>query len=318
MKIRFGFVSIATRLWEASPTKTVTFKRYCQLGEEKGMQKLLEITKQNIANTKRVLYYNTAHQIELYRMSSSIVPLATHPDVNWDFVTPFKDEWKELGDWVKTNKLRISFHPNQFTLFTSPKPQITQNAVRNMEFHFKMLEAMGVQKQAIINIHVGGAYGDKESATFRFHENLRSLPKTVKQQMTLENDDKTYTTDETLAICQKEKIPMVFDYHHHMANMGETAFQDFLPAIFSTWEHTQLTPKIHISSPKSEKEFRSHSDFINLDFIMPLLQALKKYQHDVDFMIEAKMKDQAMLQLINDVAKIRGVKRISGGTVEWK
>jgi UV DNA damage endonuclease len=107
MKIRFGYVANATCLWEASPAKTLTFKRFSMLGQEQGMKKLLEVTKQNIENTRRILYYNTAHQIEVYRLSSSIVPLATHPDIEWDFVTPFANEWRVLGDWIKQHQLRL-------------------------------------------------------------------------------------------------------------------------------------------------------------------------------------------------------------------
>jgi UV DNA damage endonuclease len=318
MKIRFGYVSTATRLYEASPARTITFKRFNQLGEYEGQQKLLEVTKKNLTNTLRILYYNSAHEIELYRLSSSIVPLATHPEVNWDFTTPFEQEWKEIGNWIKRHQMRISFHPNQFTLFTSPNIKITENAVKDMTFHYRMLKAMDVLDGAVINIHVGGAYGEKQLATARFHENLLLLPKEIKQKMTLENDDKTYTAEETLRICQKEKIPLVFDYHHHMANLSDKPFHELLPAIFSTWEHTSLVPKIHISSPKSEKEFRSHSDLVDPEFIMPLLRALREIGQDVDFMIEAKCKDRAMLKLVEDLSKIRGVKRISGGTVMWK
>ncbi|MGW6297950.1 UV DNA damage repair endonuclease UvsE [Peribacillus butanolivorans] len=316
MKIRFGYVSNATCLWEASPAKTLTFKRYSALGQEEGMQKLLSVTKQNIESTLRVLQYNTAHQIEIYRMSSSIVPLATHPEVEWDFVTPFKQEWKQLGDWISAHKMRVSFHPNQFTLFTSPKPEITQNAVKDMEFHYKMLDAMGIADSSFINIHVGGAYGDKESAIIRVHDNLKSLPKHVKARMTLENDDKTYTASETLIVCKKENIPLVFDYHHHLANLSDEPLNELLIQIFSTWSQTGTVPKVHISSPKSAGEFRSHADYIDFEFIMPLLKVLRELRQDVDFMIEAKMKDRAMLKLIEDVAKVRGVKRISGGAVE--
>ena len=222
MRIRFGYVANATCLWEASPAKTMTFKRYTSLIEEQRMEKLLEVTRMNIENTRRILYYNTAHQIEIYRLSSSIVPLATHPDVDWDFVTPFKEEWHELGNWIKQHQLRVSFHPNQFTLFTSPKNEITTNAVKDMVFHYKMLEAMGVEESSYINIHVGGAYGNKEAAIAQFHENLKQLPPKIKAQMTLENDDKTYTALETLHICQKEGIPLVFDFHHHLANLCES------------------------------------------------------------------------------------------------
>ena len=111
------------------------------------MEKLKEVTAQNLHHTKRILYYNIAHEIELYRFSSSLVPLATHPEVMWDFVSPFKDEWKELGQLVKQVNIRPSFHPNQFTLFTSPREEVTMNAVKDMEYHYKMLEAMGIIDQ---------------------------------------------------------------------------------------------------------------------------------------------------------------------------
>ena len=75
---------------------------------------------------------------------------------------------------------------------------------------------------------------------------------------------------------------------------------------------------MHISSPKNEKEFRSHADFVDLEFIMPFLKMLSEIGQDIDFMIEAKAKDQAALKLVEDLSRIRGFKRISGGTIEVK
>ena len=264
-----------------------------------------------------MLHYNIGHQIELYRFSSALVPLATHPEVRWDFLTPFRDQWRELGNLVKQHRLRVSFHPNQFTLFTSPREEVTKNAVIDMEYHYQMLEAMGVEKESLINIHIGGAYGDKESTLERFRENLKSLPSEIKAITTLENDDKTYTADETLKMCQLEGIPLLFDYHHHMANTGEASLEELLPEILQTWETRKLTPKIHVSSPKSPSAFRSHSDFVDPEFIQPLLKNLRSLGQDVDFMIEAKKKDQALLKLVEDLSKIRGIKRISGAAIEW-
>jgi UV DNA damage endonuclease len=318
MKIRFGYVSTAISLWEASPSRTVTFTRYKQLGKAERAAKLLEVTAENLKSTRRMLFYNIAHEIELYRLSSSIVPLATHPEVMWDFVTPFQKEWQELGDIIRRHQLRVSFHPNQFTLFTSPKNKITDNAVIDMEYHYRMLEAMSVEKDSALNIHIGGAYGDKVETIQRFHQNLKKLPEHIKKVMTLENDDKTYNADETLLACEKESIRFVFDYHHHMANLGEISLAEILSRTVTTWEETNLPPKIHVSSPKSEKAYRSHADFVDVEFLMPLIGALKELKVDVDFMIEAKKKDMAMLQLIADISKIRFVKRISGGSVEIK
>ena len=317
MKIRFGYVSMSMNLWDASPSSTVTFTRYKQLSSLERKEKLLDVTASNLKNAKRMLHYNIGHQIELYRFSSALVPLATHPEVRWDFLSPFRDQWRELGNLVKQHQLRVSFHPNQFTLFTSPREEVTKNAVIDMEYHYQMLEAMGLEKESLINIHIGGAYGDKESTLERFRENLKSLPSEIKAVMTLENDDKTYTADETLKMCQLEGIPLLFDYHHHMANTGEASLDDLLPEIFKTWETRKVIPKIHISSPKSPSTFRSHSDFVDPDFIQPLLKNLRSLGQDVDFMIEAKRKDQALLKLVEDISKIRGVKRISGAAIEW-
>ncbi|WP_019243246.1 MULTISPECIES: UV DNA damage repair endonuclease UvsE [Bacillus] len=316
MIIRFGYVSTAISLYDASPSKTITFKRYSQLSDSDRLDKLKEITRTNINQTLRMLYYNAAHQIELYRMSSSIVPLATHPEVRWDFVSPFREEWQAIGDFVKKEKMRVSFHPNQFTLFTSPRGEVTANAVIDMEFHYKMLEAMGIEDTSYINIHVGGAYGDKDLSLKRFHTNLKQLPHHIKAQMTLENDDKTYNTAETLAVCEQEQVPFVFDYHHHMANLCEESLSVLLPRIFSTWRHTSLCPKVHISSPKSTNAFRAHSDYVDVDFILPFIKELKNYQIDVDVMIEAKKKDQALLQLVDDLSKQRGIKRLSGASIQ--
>ncbi|WP_071393252.1 UV DNA damage repair endonuclease UvsE [Bacillus tuaregi] len=318
MKIRFGYVSQSMSLWDASPSKTVTYTRFSQLPASERMEKLLTVTATNLVNTERMLHYNIGHEIELYRFSSSIVPLATHPEVRWDFVTPFREEWRRIGELVKRHHLRVSFHPNQFTLFTSPRKDVTRNAVTDMEYHYRMLEAMGVEKESLINIHIGGAYGNKEESLERFQVNLKSLPPHIKEIMTLENDDKTYTTDETLRMCELEGVANIFDYHHHMANLGDAPLEQLLPKVFATWEKRGLIPKLHISSPKSASAFRSHADYVDIEFLQPLLEILHSMKQDVDFMIEAKQKDLAMLKLVEDISKIRGVKRISGGAVEWK
>ncbi|MFD2444799.1 UV DNA damage repair endonuclease UvsE [Bacillus sp. CGMCC 1.16607] len=317
MKIRFGYVANALDLWDASPSKALTFARYSALPKHERMEKLKSVTAQNLLNTKRILHYNIAHEIELYRFSSSMVPLATHPEVNWDFVTPFKSEWEELGLLIQKFKLRTSFHPNQFTLFTSPKEEVTINAVRDMEYHYKMLEAMNALERGLINIHIGGAYGDKIGSIKRFHENIKKLPLPIKKHMTLENDDKTYDVEETLLTCERENIPMILDYHHFVANKGEVDLSLYLNRIFSTWSHFPTVPKVHLSSPRSDQAFRSHAEFVSLEFVLPFFKMAKMLNQDFDIMIEAKQKNLAMQRLVEEVASIRGVKRLTSSVVEW-
>ncbi|KQU58514.1 UV DNA damage repair endonuclease UvsE [Rossellomorea marisflavi] len=317
MKIRFGFVANSLSLWDASPAKTMTFKRYTELPASERMDKLKEVTALNLYHTKRILYFCAAHEIEVYRLSSSLVPLATHPEVEWDFHSPFKKEWAELGDLIRQFGIRASFHPNQYTLFTSPRDHVTENAVKDMMYHYRMLELMGIEDQGVINIHIGGTYGDKEKTLERFHENLKTLPDEARKVMTLENDDKTYDAGETLAACQQTNTPMVLDIHHHEANRCEEPLEDLLPDIFNTWQHRDLVPKIHVSSPKSEKAFRSHADLVDSTFVEGFMKQVKELDQDIDIMVEAKHKDLAMLKLVEDLSSIRGVKRLSGASLTW-
>ncbi|MGE7870723.1 UV DNA damage repair endonuclease UvsE [Bacillus paramycoides] len=317
MIMRFGYVSHAMALWDCSPAKTMTFTSWKKLKKQEREDNLYNVTLQNLEHTIRILHYNIAHEIPLYRLSSSIVPLATHPEVEFNYLQTFAPLWRKIGALIQEHNLRVSFHPNQFTLFTSDKPHITTNAITDMTYHYNVLDAIGIADSSYINIHVGGAYGNKESAIGRFHKNIKKLPSHIKKQMTLENDDKTYTTSETLAICQKETIPFVFDYHHHIANLCDEPLEELLPAIFETWSHTNVPPKVHISSPKSEKEFRAHADYIDLGFIKPFLHIAKKINHNFDIMIESKQKDLALLQLIDEISSIRGIKRKNGATLQW-
>lgn len=317
MKIRFGYVANALDLWDASPSKSLTFTRFAALPKDERMEKLKYVTAQNLLHTKRILHYNIAHEIELYRLSSSLVPLATHPEVMWDFISPFKKEWDELGTLIQQSNIRVSFHPNQFTLFTSPRDEVTTNAIKDMEFHYKMLRALKALEKGILNIHIGGAYGDKETSLERFHLNLKRLPDEIKKQMTLENDDKTYDVQETLLTCEKENIPMILDYHHYMANKGDVDLSLYLERIFRTWDNRPTVPKVHISSPKSDNAYRSHADYVSLDFILPFLKMAKSLNQDFDIMIEAKQKNLAMQKLVEEISSIRGIKRISSSTVEW-
>ncbi|SES13165.1 UV-damage endonuclease [Gracilibacillus ureilyticus] len=316
MILKFGYVSTAISLWEASPSRTLTYANWKRMDEDSRKEKLYHLTEQNLKNTIRILHYNIAHGIELYRMSSSLVPLATHPDVKWDFLTPFRELFKEIGDLVKKHNIRVSFHPNQFTLFTSRQDHVTRNAIIDMTYHYKMLEAMDLHQESTINIHVGGAYGNKQEAVMRFNENFCKLDKNIRMQTTLENDDKTYTAEETLQICERHNIPFVFDFHHHWANPGNEAYEELLPRIFSTWKGTGKPPKFHLSSPKSEKLVRAHADYVDLDFAIPFIKALQTYGESADIMIEAKAKDKAALQLVEELSKIRGYKRIGGTSIQ--
>ena len=318
MKVRFGYVAIALGVPNGSPNKTITVKNFEKITDlNAGQHRLHSILKENLETTRRILRYNAAHQVHVYRLTSKTVPLATHKlTAGWDYIADFSEEWAEIGAIVQQYNMRISAHPDHYTLLNSPQPDILAASIKDLEYHVGMLEAMKLDLAPQLVIHIGGAYKNKELSTKRFLTEFINLPERIRFRLMLENDDKVYSASDVLAICQQTGTPMVLDVHHHACvNNGEN-LREIWPAIVETW--AGKTPKIHISSPKSEKDFRSHADYVDLEDFLPFLEAAREINVDLDVMIEAKQKDLAMFKLLEDLENTRKVKRIELTTIEMQ
>jgi UV DNA damage endonuclease len=132
----------------------------------------------------------------------------------------------------------------------------------------------------------------------------------------LENDDTTFTLNETLYLCEKLGIPMVFDYHHHLANHEEEDWVKHWDRVTSTWSQSKLPIKMHISSPRSEKEFRAHANYVDPDLFLGFLDRIKGSIPEIHCMIEAKQKDAALFQLMEDMRGREGVTIIDKSSFE--
>lgn len=320
MLINFGFVAMSMTLENASPSRAVTHKIYRQLFEsspDTALEKVRRTARENLKNCLRLLHYCAANHIKLYRFSSKIIPLATHPDlVHWDYVGELKQPLAELGEFVRKSGMRVTFHPDHYTLINSPREEVFTSSVTDLAHHCRILNGMGLGAHAKLIIHVGGGYSDKESSLERFLENWARVPNGIAKRLTLENDDKTYTASETLNLCEKLQLPFVFDVHHHKCNHEENSrLEDLFPRFIRTWEGTELRPKLHISSPRSETDFRSHHDYINPTDIYPILMILKEYSYDFDVMVEAKQKDLAMFKLVKDLGQMPGIDMVNSACI---
>ncbi len=304
MKIRLGFVAMSLELEDASPSKTVTYKSISKIPDhDVRIRKLERLTKENLQNTLRVLRHAYAHRIEFYRFTSKLVPLATHEVAEgWDYVSACKAEFESIGTFVKENNMRVGLHPDHFTVINSPKEDVFQKALADLEYHDNILQAMNLDESAKLVLHVGGKYGSKEPSIERFMKNFRTLPERIQNRIILENDDKIYTANDVLSICRQLDIPMVLDFHHHRCNPGETVLSELLPNIMKTWPG-ELQPKMHLSSPKNEKDFRSHADDIGWDDFSWIIHQLKPLDMDADIMLEAKNKDLAVLHISEAIKK---------------
>ncbi len=306
MKIRFGYVAMSMILEDCSPSKTITVANLSKIeAEEERIHKLTSLANTNLDNTQRLLYHNQAHDIKVFRITSKLIPLATHPITqNWDWLNAVGDKLELMGLYAKENDLRISAHPDHYTLLNSPKEDVFEKTIEDLEYHSKIFDRMGLDSSAKLVMHVGGCYGNKTNSIQRFINNYKNLPTHLRRRIILENDDKIYTARDVLNICEQLDIPMVLDIHHHWCNNNNDDIKAYWPAIFDTWTHEILAPKIHVSSPKDDKKFRSHAHNIDPVLFLDFLQMAKKLNKDFDVMIEAKNKDLALFNLMKNIRNI--------------
>ena len=295
MKIRLGYVSLAKTLDDITTSHTITYTNYIK--NNYTVDKLIEITNLNLDSLKEILIYNVKNNFHFYRITSKLVPLATHKDVEFNYIKPMLNKYEEIGNIINKNKLRVDTHPDQFAVLNSTNKEIVNNTIKILEYHYNILKAFNIKDKVII-LHVGSSVFGKENSIKRFINNFNLLPSHLKEVIALENDDKTYNIIDVLQLCEKCSVPMVLDYHHYLCNNNGEKIEDYLNRIFNTWKNK--IPKMHFSSPKnnSKKDFRSHNDYIDSNKFTIFLDILKKYDKDVDIMLEAKAKDYALTKLI--------------------
>lgn len=298
MKIRLGYVALSKAMDNVTTSSTVTYTNY--LNKNYTVDKLLDITKNNLKNLKEIIIYNVKNNYHFYRLTSKLVPLATHDKVNFDYITPLTSEYKKIGKIINDNKIRVDTHPDQYAVLNSMDKRIVTNTFQILEYHYKVLNALNI-KNPIIILHVGSSACGKKASITRFINNFNKLPKHIQKCIAVENDDKVYNIKDVLSLCNKLNIPMVLDYHHYVCNNEGEKIEDYIEKIINTWKKT--TPKFHFSSPKSKlkKEFRSHHDYINSNDFIKFVEILKQYNKDVDIMLEAKAKDDAISRLVREL-----------------
>ena len=295
MKVRLGYVALSKALDDVTTSSTITYTNY--INKNYNTSKLLEITKNNLDSLYEIIKYNVKNNFHFYRLTSKLVPLATHDKVDFDYITPLLDEYKKIGKLINDNNIRVDTHPDQYAVLNSMDSKIVKNTVEILEYHYKIMDALGI-KDKIIILHVGSSACGKKASITRFINNFNKLPDHIKKCIAVENDDKVYNIKDVLELCHKINVPMVLDYHHFICNNEKEDINDYLKEILDTW--CEKLPKMHFSSPKSKlkKEFRSHSDYINKECFIEFINILKKQDKDIDIMLEAKAKDDAVSRLV--------------------
>ena len=273
--------------------------------QSKGISYLRDIGVQNVKLLKEILQWNISHDIYMFRVISDIIPLATHPDIlaqyDWRW---YEDEellklFSEVKDLCNEYQMRLSMHPDQFTVINSNNAKTVQNSITYLDYHAKILEAIGGQDMIL---HVGGVYNDKDLAMKRFIKVYEELDGTIKEYLRLENDDRSYSISDVLAISELTGIPICYDYHHNRCLFNEPIDKQVMAAIVGSWKGRK--PKMHMSSGFSHPRDRKHADYISKEDGVSLYELLEEW--DMDIMVEAKRKEKATLRLMNQFKGLGG------------
>lgn len=287
MKLGYACINLTV------PTKY----RTCRLKtvEEQGMDKVKELTLHNFEEALTAIRWNIDNRIYFFRLSSEIVPFATHDVMTWNW---YEDEdvlevTKKIHKLAKAHSVRLSMHPGQYSVLNSPKKQVVENAVQDLEYHNQIMNLTGGTD---IVLHVGGAYGDKEKAKKTFADSYKLLSEDIRSKLILENDDKTFHLLDVIDITRETNVPVCFDIHHHRCNpySENISLREALQEVFQSWKGKRR-PKVHISSGATSPTDRSHHDYIFEEEFDELVELLNT--KDIDIMFEAKKKEKSVLRI---------------------
>ncbi len=277
--------------WNIGCTANSTFRL-----KSYSKQRLIDTVTANLACLERILAWNKQHNLLFFRLGSQLVPFASHPVCRFNWHKHFKDQFKQIGTYIKKNKMRISMHPDQFVLLNSPDTGVTKRSIKEVQYHCDVLDLMGLDATAKVQLHVGGRYGDKPAAIERFVQRYKKLSPQVKKRLVIENDHISYTLHDCLSIHRQTGIPLVFDNLHHAILNNHEPVRAAVLSAKKTWKKKDGVLMVDYSEQKKGGSRGSHADSITLSSFKTFLRQTKGLNFDV--MLEIKDKETSALQAI--------------------
>lgn len=280
---------------------TTTAASIGKMGRPGALAKLAGLCLSNAESLLRALQFCAETGIGCFRVNSQILPLKTHPTYGYQIEElPRAEEivrgFQACGEFVRQHGLRTCFHPDQFVVLNSQRPDVVEASLQELEYQAMVAEWVAAD---VVNIHGGGAFGDKSRAMADFVRNFDRLSLRARKRLTLENDDRTYTPQDLLAVCRETGIPLVYDVHHHRCNPDGLTVEEATRQALATWDRE---PMFHLSSPLEGWEGpkpERHHDFID---VKDFPDCWRDQRITVE--VEAKAKEPAVVQLALDLRRL--------------
>ncbi|SYZ77878.1 UV DNA damage repair endonuclease UvsE [Trichococcus shcherbakoviae] len=262
-------------------------------------EKLTEVTAHNLEALEKMVDYNIANDIRLYRISSDLIPFGSSPVNTLDWPEIHKEAFECIGAKIRKSGMRVSLHPGQYTVLNSPIEDVVERAIADLIYHDKILTELGTDSTNKIVLHVGGIYGDKEAAMDRFFDNFQRLPESVQNRLIIENDDRLYSIEDVLSLANRLQVPVVYDNLHHAINPPPSGGNDqyWITEANKTWKESDGKQKIHYSQQALGKRPGAHTDTIQLETFLQFYEQLD--DQTIDIMLEVKDKNLSAIKCQN-------------------
>jgi UV DNA damage endonuclease len=286
--MRVGYPCINTTL-DCKADRTFRLKSYSE-------ERLIATVQNNLDCLARILEYNARNNLLFFRITSDLVPFASHPVYRFNWQRHFAPQLLHIGQIIRGHRMRISMHPDQFVVVNSPNEEVLHNSLRELAYHAEVLDLMGLDSSAKIQIHVGGVYGDRAQSTARFIQRYAMLSEAVRRRLVVENDERSYALADCLEVSAETGIPVLFDaFHHQIHNRGE-APSEALHLAARTWKTGDGQPMVDYSQPAPGKTRGSHAASIDIREFQRFLSDSGSL--DFDVMLEIKDKEKSALMAV--------------------
>ena len=279
--MRIGYPCL-NRSIGCKPSKTFRLASYTE-------ERLEKTIAANLSCLQKILLYNVEHGLLFLRITSDLVPFASHEICTYPWQEQFAEIFWDLGDYCKKHGFRISMHPDQFVLLNAPDPGVLERSIDELAYQSSVLDLMGLDRTAKVQVHVGGVYGNKEASMDRFVMNYSRLDQKIRARLVIENDERLYSVADCRNIHERTGIPVILDtFHHALNNQGEPVGAA-LSTLAKTWAEHDGIPMVDYSSQQEGKRPGAHAEHIvPVDFSQFLNDSRPS---DFDIMLEIKDKE---------------------------
>jgi UV DNA damage endonuclease len=257
-------------------------------------ERLIETVANNLACLEKILAYNLENDLLFFRISSDLVPFGSHPVNTFDWPGHFAADFRRIGVFIKRHRMRISMHPDQFVVLNSMNPAVLSKSIEDLRYHCRVLDALGLGRDAKVQLHAGGVYGDRESAIARLVATIKGLSHDMRKRLVIENDNRCYPLRDCLAIHRQTGVPILFDFFHHACLHCGEPMEEALAAAARTWKPRDGAPMVDYSQQQKGARTGTHTQSLSARGFAQVVRLCERYNCDV--MLEIKDKESSALR----------------------